>query len=162
MKSYHKPCTALLADQSLQAQARAVITYNMIVEGVLGETAYFGYFNMLERNNIMPGLKQALGYIKRDESRHIAYGVFLISRLLAQDTSLWPFIEQKMNELLVPGLAMVNELFEGYEELEEIPFGLKMEEYLNYATMQFSKRFQRIQRAREQTVEQLYQIDEEE
>jgi ribonucleoside-diphosphate reductase beta chain len=162
MKSYHKPCTALLADQSLQAQARAVITYNMIVEGVLGETAYFGYFNMLERNNIMPGLKQALGYIKRDESRHIAYGVFLISRLVAQDPSLWPFIEQKMNELLVPGLAMVNELFEGYEELDEIPFGLKMEEYLNYATVQFSKRFQRIKRAREQTVEQLYQIDEEE
>ncbi len=54
------------------------------------------------------------------------------------------------------------ELFEGYEELDVIPFGLKMEEYLNYATMQFSKRFQRIQRAREQTVEQLYQIDEEE
>jgi ribonucleoside-diphosphate reductase beta chain len=153
---------ALLADQSLQAQARAVITYNMIVEGVLGETAYYGYFNMLERNKIMPGLKQALGYIKRDESRHIAYGVFLISRLVAQDPALWPFIEQKMNELLVPGLAMVNELFEGYEELEEIPFGLKMEEYLNYATVQFSKRFQRIQRAREQTVEQLYQIDEEE
>jgi len=152
---------ALLADQSLKAQARAVITYNMIVEGVLAETAYYAYFNMLERNNIMPGLKQALGYIKRDESRHIAYGVFLISRLVAQDPSLWPFIEQKMNELLVPALAMVDELFEDSEELEEIPFGLNKEEYLSYATMQFSKRFQRIQRAREQTVEQLYQLDEE-
>jgi ribonucleoside-diphosphate reductase beta chain len=119
------------------------------------------FFNMLERNKIMPGLKQALGYIKRDESRHLAYGVFLIARLVAQDPSLWPFIEQKMNELLVPSLGMVNELFEGSEELEEIPFGLNMEEYLNYATLQFSKRLQRIQRAREQTVEQVYQTDEE-
>ena len=67
-----------------------------------------------------------------------------------------------MNELLVPALSMVNELFEGAEELEEIPFGLNIEEYLNYATMQFSKRYHRIQRARDQTVEQLYQIEEEE
>lgn len=152
---------ALLTDQSLQAQARASITYNMIVEGVLAETAYYAYFNMLERNNILPGLKEAVGYIKRDESRHLAYGVFLISRLVAQDQSLWPFIEQTMNVLLVPALGMVNELFEGSEGLEEIPFGLNMQEYLNYATMQFSKRFQRIQRAREQTLEQVYQTDEE-
>lgn len=152
---------ALLTDQSLQAQARASITYNMIVEGVLAETAYHAYFNMLERNNILPGLKEAVGYIKRDESRHLAYGVFLISRLVAQDQSLWPFIEQTMNALLAPALGMVNELFEGSEDLEEIPFGLNMQEYLNYATMQFSKRFQRIQRAREQTLEQVYQTDEE-
>ncbi len=152
---------ALLTDQSLQAQARASITYNMIVEGVLAETAYYAYFNMLERNNILPGLKEAVGYIKRDESRHLAYGVFLISRLVAQDQSLWPSIEQTMNELLMPALGMVNELFEGSEELEEIPFGLNKQEYLNYAAMQFSKRFQRIQRAQEQTVEQVYQTDEE-
>jgi ribonucleoside-diphosphate reductase beta chain len=152
---------ALLTDQSLQAQARASITYNMIVEGVLAETAYHAYFNMLERNNILPGLKEAVGYIKRDESRHLAYGVFLISRLVAEDQSLWPFIEQTMNALLAPALGMVNELFEGSEDLEEIPFGLNMQEYLNYATMQFSKRFQRIQRAREQTLEQVYQTDEE-
>jgi ribonucleoside-diphosphate reductase beta chain len=152
---------ALLTDQSLQAQARASITYNMIVEGVLAETAYHAYFNMLERNNILPGLKEAVGYIKRDESRHLAYGVFLISRLVAQDQSLWPFIEQTMNALLAPALGMVNELFEGSEDLEEIPFGLNMQEYLNYATMQFSRRFQRIQRAREQTLEQVYQTDEE-
>ncbi len=152
----------LLTDQSLKAQARASITYNLIVEGVLAETGYYGYFNMLDRNNIMPGLKEAIGYIKRDEARHLAYGVFLISRLVAQDPSLWPFVEQTMNELLAPSLGMVNELFEGSEEMEEIPFGLTMEEYLNYATVQFSKRFQRIQRAREQTPEQVYQIDEEE
>jgi ribonucleoside-diphosphate reductase beta chain len=152
----------LLTDQSLKAQARASITYNLIVEGVLAETGYYGYFNMLDRNNIMPGLKEAIGYIKRDEARHLAYGVFLISRLVAQDPSLWPFVEQTMNKLLVPSLGVVNELFEGSEEMEEIPFGLNMEEYLNYATVQFSKRFQRIQRAREQTPEQVYQIDEEE
>ncbi len=153
---------ALLIDQSPAAQAKASVTYNLIIEGVLAETGYHAYYNMLDRNNILPGLKQGVGLLKRDESRHLAYGVFLISRLVAQDNSLWPIIEQYMNELLIPAVGVVHELFEGAEELEEIPFGLNIEEYLNYATMQFSKRYQRIQRAREQTVEQLYQIEEEE
>ncbi len=137
---------ALLTDQSPAAQAKASVTYNLIIEGVLAETGYHAYYNMLDRNNILPGLKQGVGLLKRDESRHLAYGVFLISRLVAQDNSLWPIIEQYLNELLIPALGVVHELFEGAEELEEIPFGLNIEEYLNYATMQFSKRYQRIQR----------------
>ena len=104
----------------------------------------------------MPGLRQGVSYIKRDESRHLAYGVFLISRLVAQDKSLWPFIEEQMNALLIPALGVVT------EELGELPFGLKMEEYLSYATMQFSKRIARIERAQEQTLEQLYQLPESE
>ena len=87
-------------------------------------------------------------------------GVFLISRLVAQDKSLWPFIEQQMNILLVPALGVVTELYEGYENPEQLAFGLNMEEYVNYATIQFSKRIARIERAREQTLEQLYQITE--
>ncbi len=50
----------------------------------------------------------------------------------------------------------------GTEELGELPFGLKMEEYLDYATTQFSKRLARIERATEQTLEQLYQLPESE
>lgn len=153
---------ALLTDQSPAAQAKASVTYNLIVEGVLAETGYHAYYNMLDRNNIMPGLKHGVGLLKRDESRHLAYGVFLISRLVAQDPSLWPIVEKHMNALLIPALGVVNELFEGADELEETPFGLTIDEYLNYATMQFSKRYQRIQRARDETVEQLYQIEEEE
>ncbi len=151
---------ALLADQSPAAQVKASITYNLIVEGVLAETGYHAYYNMLDRNNIMPGLKHGIGLLKRDESRHLAYGVFLISRLVAQDHSLWPIVEQQMNALLIPALGVVNELFEGSEELEEQPFGQNIEEYLTYATMQFGKRYQRIQRAQEQTVEELYQTEE--
>ena len=87
---------ALLTDQSPTAQVKASITYNLIIEGVLAETGYHAYYNMLDRNNIMPGLKYGIGLLKRDESRHLAYGVFLISRLVAEDHSLWPIVEQYM------------------------------------------------------------------
>ncbi len=100
---------ALLEDRSPAAQVRASVTYNMIIEGVLAETGYYGYFNMLERNNIMPGLRQGIHLLKQDESRHIAYGVFLISRLVAQDKDLWSVVEGRMSELLPLALGVVQE-----------------------------------------------------
>lgn len=61
-----KAMNALLTDTSLEAQVRASVTYNMIIEGVLAETGYHSYYNMLERNNVMPGLRQGIGLLKRD------------------------------------------------------------------------------------------------
>jgi len=49
--------SALEADSSPSAQIRASVTYNMIVEGVLAETGYHAFFTMLERNDLMPGLR---------------------------------------------------------------------------------------------------------
>ncbi len=148
---------ALLTDHSPKAQLKAAITYNMIVEGVLAETGYYTYFNMLERNNIMPGLRQGIDNLKRDESRHIAYGVFLISRLVAQDKSLWSYVEQRMNELLPLALGVVQELDDNPGDEGERPFGLRTEDYLDYAMNQFQKRMARIERAQNQTLEELYQ-----
>jgi ribonucleoside-diphosphate reductase beta chain len=130
---------------------------------VLAETGYHSYYNMLERNNVMPGLRQGVGLLKRDESRHIAYGVFLISRLVAEHPELWEIVEQEMNRLLMLSLNLVNETFADTADLppEEIPFGFQAQEYLDYATTQFTKRLSRIERARRQTLEQVYQEAEE-
>jgi ribonucleoside-diphosphate reductase beta chain len=147
---------ALLTDRSPQALARASVTYNMIVEGVLAETGYHSYSDMLEKNNLMPGLRQGIAYLKRDESRHIAYGVFLISRLVTQDSSLWTVVEERMNELLPLALAFIQELGSYADEDGSLPFGLQISDYVTYATVQFQKRVARIERAREQTLEQLY------
>jgi ribonucleoside-diphosphate reductase beta chain len=158
-----KAMNALLVDTSPAAQLRASITYNMIVEGVLAETGYYSYYNMLERNHVMPGLRQGVGLLKRDESRHIAYGVYLISRLVAQQPELWEIVEQEMNRLLVYALGVVTESFQDAMELppEEVPFGFQAQEYLDYATTQFTRRMNRIERARTQTLEQIYQEEEE-
>lgn len=158
-----KTMNALLTDASLEAQVRASVTYNMIIEGVLAETGYHSYYNMLESRNVMPGLRQGIGLLKRDESRHIAYGVFLISRLVAQQPDLWEIVEQQMNRLLVLALGVVNESFQNDDDLpvEELPFGFRAEDYLNYATTQFTKRLSRIERARSLTPEQVEQEAEE-
>jgi ribonucleoside-diphosphate reductase beta chain len=158
-----KTMNALLTDHSLEAQLRASVTYNMIIEGVLAETGYYSYYDMLERNNVLPGLRQGIGLLKRDESRHIAYGVFLISRLVSQQPDLWEIVEQEMNRLLVLALGVVSESSEDAIDLppEELPFGFQPQAYLEYATTQFTKRLSRIERARAQTIEQIYQEAEE-
>src|SRR5690348_18159439 len=69
---------ALLEDDSPVAIARASVTYNMVIEGVLAETGYHSYHKSLAMNDLMPGLCTGLVHIKRDESRHIAYGVYLL------------------------------------------------------------------------------------
>lgn len=150
---------ALLSDRSPTALIRASATYNMIVEGVLAESGYHGYYNMLDYKNIMPGLKEGIGYLKRDESRHIAYGVFLISRLVAQDPSLWDIVEERMNKLLPIALGVVTELYDNPQGLT-LGFGLSMESDLAYAMSQYEKRVERIKKARGQTLEQVYQVAE--
>ena len=145
----------LLTDATPVAQARASATYNMIVEGVLAETGYHAFFTALERNNLLPGLRKGIGLLKQDESRHIAYGIFLLSRLVAADGSLWQVIEDQMNELLTPALGVIGDAFASYESP---PFGLVLTDFVDYATQQFQKRIERVERARGAALDDIYRV----
>jgi len=147
---------ALAADRSPAAQVNASVTYNMIVEGVLAETGYHAYFEALERNDLLPGLREGLGLVKRDEARHIAYGVFLLSRLIAEHHELWPLAQSRMGELLSPALGVVEETFAQHDPM---PFGLVLEDFLVFATSQFQKRLDRIERGAEaRSLELVYEL----
>jgi ribonucleoside-diphosphate reductase beta chain len=131
-------------DSSPEAQVRASVTYNMIVEGVLAETGYHSYFLALERNDLMPGLREGIGLVKRDESRHIAYGVHLLSRLIADDPVLWEVADQQMGELLGPAMAFIEESFQDYGPVS--PLGVPLDELAAFAQGQFTRRLDRIRR----------------
>jgi ribonucleoside-diphosphate reductase beta chain len=152
---------ALLTDPSPAAQVRAAVTYNMIVEGVLAETGYQVYHDALVERDLLPGLRAGLALVKRDESRHIAYGVYLLSRLVSVDPALWDVVEERMNELLPTALAFVAETFEGYED-DVSPFGITLDTVNAWATTNFQRRFERIQRARGRSLEELDALPEDE
>jgi ribonucleoside-diphosphate reductase beta chain len=135
----------LRTDPSPAAQARASVTYNLIVEGVLAETGYHAYHAMLERNGIMPGMLEIIGKLKTDESRHIAYGVHLLSRLAEEHgDDVWVVIQARMAELLPLAIGVITEIFDRYDEMA---FGLDLAEFTDFATAQFESRFKRIERA---------------
>ncbi len=145
----------LLVDPAPAAQVRASVTYNMIVEGVLAETGYHAYLSALEANQLMPGQCRGIRALKQDESRHIAYGIFLISRLIAVDPSLWSVAEETMNELLPHALGVVGETFAAYDVM---PFGLDEELFTAFALSQFQKRLARLEQARTKTLDEVMQI----
>ncbi|MDX1645412.1 MAG: R2-like ligand-binding oxidase, partial [Thermoanaerobaculia bacterium] len=143
----------LREDASAVALAEASVTYNMIVEGVLAETGYHAYHQMLAANELMPGMRRAIGKLKRDESRHIAYGVFLLSRLVAtHGDDLWQAVDRRMSSLLPVALESVREFFERHDRM---PFGLELEHFAGFATQQFERRYARIELARRQSLEQI-------
>jgi ribonucleoside-diphosphate reductase beta chain len=146
---------ALQIDHTNEAQIKASVTYNMIVEGVLAETGYHAYFTVLDQENILPGAKQGIRLLKQDESRHIAYGIFLISRLLAEDDSLWDIVEETMNDLLPDALAIIGETFACYDPM---PFGLEPDVFTDFALNQFQKRIERIEKARGTSLAELHQV----
>ncbi|GAP63116.1 ribonucleoside-diphosphate reductase beta chain [Ardenticatena maritima] len=138
-------------------QAVASVTYNMIVEGVLAETGYHAWHAALERNNLMPGTIAGLVHIKRDESRHIAFGIYFLSRLVAEHGDpVWNAIEQTMGTLLPVALGVVHEIFDRHESrYGAMPFGLSRDEFQEYATRQFQKRFMRLMHARTKSLEEI-------
>ena len=138
---------ALKSDRSTEAQIRASVTYNMIIEGVLAETGYHGFRESLEANGKMPGLLEGIRLVARDESRHIRYGVFLLDRLINESPVGWDVMNRHMNELLAPAMGVISEFWEGYDE-ENAPFGQRMETYLDFASTQFDKRMKVLERDR--------------
>src|SRR5207302_8365894 len=138
---------ALHTDRSVEAQIRASVTYNMIIEGVLAETGYHGFRQSLEVSGKLPGLLEGIRMTARDESRHIRYGVFLLNRLINQSASGWEVMNQRMNELLGPALGVVSEFWEHYDEAHA-PFGQRMETYIDFASTQFDRRMKVLERDR--------------
>jgi ribonucleoside-diphosphate reductase beta chain len=148
---YHRLPTAmhrLTSDRSPAAQAAASVTYNVIVEGVLAETGYHAFSTMLASHGLMPGMCEAIRLLKQDESRHIAYGLYLVSRIVAAEPTLWPAIEHQLGELILLPMQIIDDVFSVYPTM---PFGLAPEAFSEYAIDQFSRRVAWLERARDGT-----------
>jgi ribonucleoside-diphosphate reductase beta chain len=147
--------SALEADSSPAALIRASVTYNMVVEGVLAETGYHAFFTMLERNDLMPGLRKGISLLKQDESRHIAYGVYLLSRLVAEHPEEWDTLDTQMNSLLPSAIGVIGDAFAAYDV---VPFGLVEDDFVSYAMSQFTKRFERLEKAKGASLEEINRV----
>lgn len=144
----------LETDRSPEAQVRAAVTYNLVVEGMLGETGYFLFERILGRGGIMPGMRQAIALLRRDESRHVAFGVYFISRLVVEhgNRAYRAFLD-RMAELR----PLVEDSTRQYAALLDASgdLGLTAEELMLYSRNRSASRMQRIVRARTQTLEEV-------
>ena len=73
---------ALLVDASPRAQVRAVVTYHFNIEGIGAESAYPIYYEVFAKTGLFPAMREGITLIRRDEARHIAFGTYLLNRLI--------------------------------------------------------------------------------
>ncbi|OCA89543.1 MULTISPECIES: R2-like ligand-binding oxidase [unclassified Bacillus (in: firmicutes)] len=150
----------LLTDQSPEAIADASTVYNMFVEGVLAETGYFSFYQSLEKSNLMPGLLEGIGNLKRDESRHIGYGTYLLQRLICEHPHIYDDVVMKrMAELTPMALTIVEE---GLTDADIEAFGTSPEEVVNFSMKQLQIRMDILSRARGKKIEEIYRTSESE
>lgn len=131
-------------DSSPRAQLLASLTYNMIVEGTLAETGYEAYHRMLTEQDMLPGLREGIGLLRRDESRHIAFGLYLIERLLTANPQLRDEFETEAGRLAGMAIDVVDEIFGPYEVM---PFNLEKSWFVDFAVNQFKKRMNKLIKA---------------
>jgi ribonucleoside-diphosphate reductase beta chain len=137
----------LLIDNSALAQVEASVVYHIIIEGVLAETGYHGFYQALKGRQLLPGLVQGIELVQRDEARHIAFGVYFLQRHVQANPKLWTVIEARMSELLPAALNIVGDVFIVYGDT--IPFNLDVSEMVQYASEQFGKRIHAVERAKQ-------------
>ncbi len=124
----------------------------MIVEGVLAETGYTAYYTVLETHAILPGMQHLVRSIQRDEARHVAYGVYLLSRLVAEHgDTVWDVIEARMSTLIPVVLQHVQQTLRPYSD--RVPFGVSADDFVTVGMQRFNKRFKRIETARTQSLD---------
>jgi ribonucleoside-diphosphate reductase beta chain len=136
---------ALLADSTPAAQAAAMVHYTLVGEGVLGEAGYHVFSTALDGRGLLPGFRDGLRRAQADEDRHMTYGIFLLSRLMGEEPTVWDVIRQTMDDLIPDTLGIVTEFYDSYEP---IPFGLALKDTVEYAMEKFAVRWGSLEDAR--------------
>ncbi len=137
---------ALSTDASPAVQVRASVTYNHVIEGMMALTGYYAWHKICVERGILPGMQELIRRIGDDERRHMAWGTFTCRRHIAADDANWAVFEARMNELIPLALRNTEEFFAPYGE--DIPFGLRLDEFLQYASDKGMRRFGTISGAR--------------
>ncbi len=135
----------LLTDHSRQAQVEAIVTYHIIIEGMLAETGYYGLFTALRDQKLMPAFARGLEYVQRDEARHIAFGLYLLKRIVGENPELRETITARSDRLMNVTQGIIMETFEDY--LPDIPLGLDLNDIMLYSGKQFMARMNVLQRS---------------
>ncbi|HZU40944.1 MAG TPA: ribonucleotide-diphosphate reductase subunit beta [Solirubrobacteraceae bacterium] len=96
----------LRADRSKPKLAAAVTLYHLVVEATVAQTGQHFIDDYLERDNLMPGFHEGMANVAADEQRHIAFGVKLLSDLVAADPECKDAVAEILREALRYSVAL--------------------------------------------------------
>jgi ribonucleoside-diphosphate reductase beta chain len=90
----------------LQLFVEGIVTYHMVIEGVLAMPAQRIVIQYTDEHGIYPGFNRGFRLVERDEHRHIAFGVKFLKDVCDERPEMREVILRRIRELL-PEAAMV-------------------------------------------------------
>src|SRR5947209_18274871 len=82
----------LRRDRSKPKLAQAIALYHLVVEASLAQPGQHLIEESLKRRDLLPGFREGIHNVSRDEQRHIAFGVKMIADLIRQDPECEPAV----------------------------------------------------------------------
>ncbi|HLY49171.1 MAG TPA: ribonucleotide-diphosphate reductase subunit beta [Solirubrobacteraceae bacterium] len=129
----------LRRDRSKPKLAQAITLYHLIVEAALAQPGQHLIEESLTRRDLLPGFREGMGNVSKDEQRHIAFGVKMVADLVREDPECRPAIEELLREIL-PYTAAVF-VPPGWDERLVTTFGFTIDEIFAYGAEAMEARF---------------------
>src|SRR6202035_315582 len=110
--------------------AQAITLYHLLIEASLAQPGQHFIDGSLTERGLLPGLREGVGHVSRDEQRHIAFGVKMIADLIREDAECLPAIEELLREIFPYTAAVL--VPPGWDERYVTAFGFTLEEVYSY------------------------------
>ena len=120
----------LRRDRSKPKLAQAITLYHLIVEAALAQPGQHLIEESLTKRDLLPGFREGIRNVSKDEQRHIAFGVKMIADLVREDPECRPAIEELLREIFPYTVAVF--VPPGWDERYVTYFGFTLEEVFTY------------------------------
>jgi ribonucleotide reductase beta subunit family protein with ferritin-like domain/putative sterol carrier protein len=128
----------LRKDRSKPKLAQAITLYHLIVEASLAQPGQHLIEESLKRRDLLPGFREGIGNVSKDEQRHIAFGVKMVADLIREDSDCLPAIEELLREIFPYSAAVF--VPPGWDERYVQAFGFTLEEIFAYGAESIESR----------------------
>jgi ribonucleotide reductase beta subunit family protein with ferritin-like domain len=129
----------LRRDRSRPKLAQAIALYHLIVEAALAQPGQHLIEESLTRRDLLPGFREGMRNVSKDEQRHIAFGVKMVADLVREDPDCRPAIEELLREIFPFTVAVF--VPPGWDERYVTYFGFTLEEVFTYGAEAMEARF---------------------
>jgi ribonucleotide reductase beta subunit family protein with ferritin-like domain len=129
----------LRRDRSRPKLAQAITLYHLIVEAALAQPGQHLIEESLTRRDLLPGFREGMRNVSKDEQRHIAFGVKMVADLVREDPECRPAIEELLREIFPYTVAVF--VPPGWDERLVTTFGFTIEEIFTYGAEAMEARF---------------------
>jgi hypothetical protein len=116
----------LRKDRSKPKLAQAIALYHLVIEGELAQPGQHFIEESLTQRDLLPGFREGIGNVSRDEQRHIAFGVKMIAELVREDPECADAVEELLRDILPYTSAVF--VPPGWDERYITTFGFTLED----------------------------------